>query len=147
VVDVAVEAADGVPAEALGLPGQSTQRGVRGAVREKRLCVFHCRLAPKLSVGGWRGHGDVQGRGRTGMRGSGICLSTTRRARAKPLLFTVFFLDLIAWAVPICAAQAFRPGPSGHLFIYPPEISESIRYFSRYGAVIVTQHVISATLL
>jgi hypothetical protein len=58
-----------------------------------------------------------------------------------------FFLDLIAWAVPICAAQAFRPGPSGHLFIYPPEISESIRYFSRYGAVIVTQHVISATLL
>ena len=60
-VDVAVEAADGVPAEALGLPGQSAQRGVHGAVREKRLGIFHRRLAPKLSVGWRRSHyGDVQ---------------------------------------------------------------------------------------
>lgn len=57
-VDVAVEAADGVPAEALGLAGQGAQRGVHGGVREKGLGVLHGRLAPELSVGGRRRHGD-----------------------------------------------------------------------------------------
>lgn len=81
-VDVAVEAADGVPAEALGLAGQGAQRGVHGGVREKGLGVLHGRLAPELSVGGRRRHGD--GRRWTNYRGCAryLLMHMARSSRA-----------------------------------------------------------------
>lgn len=58
VVDVAVEAADGVAAEALGLTGHDAQRGVRGGVRHEHDSLHGCRwLAPALAVELRRLHG------------------------------------------------------------------------------------------
>jgi hypothetical protein len=50
VVDVAVEAADGVPAEALGLTGHGAQRGIHSCVRHKHSLLHGRRLVPELVV-------------------------------------------------------------------------------------------------
>lgn len=50
-VDVAVEAADGVAAEALGLAGHGAQRGIHRCVRDKRR-VLHGRQVPDQLVHG-----------------------------------------------------------------------------------------------
>jgi hypothetical protein len=52
-VDFAVESADRVTPESLGLPGQGAQRGVDAVVREEGFRVFH-RL-----LGEWKRHGGL----------------------------------------------------------------------------------------
>jgi hypothetical protein len=51
VVDVSVEAADGVPAEALGLTGHGAQRGIHSCVRHKHSVLHSRQLVPELVVG------------------------------------------------------------------------------------------------
>ena len=89
VVDVAVEAADGVPAEALGLPGQGAQRGVHGGIREKGPRVLRRQLAPELSVAGRRRHSDGNGRG-TNSDARVRYLLKARRPKRLPLLFWTY---------------------------------------------------------
>ena len=50
VVDVAVEAADGVPAETLSLTGHGAQRGIHSCVRHKRSSLHGRQLVPGLLV-------------------------------------------------------------------------------------------------
>ena len=94
VVDVAVEAADGVPAEALGLPGQGAQRGVHGGIREKGPRVLHRRLAPELTVAGRRRHGELamaDGSGRGTNKDARVrYLLKARRPKRLPLLFWTY---------------------------------------------------------
>ena len=89
VVDVAVEAADGVPAEALGLPGQGAQRGVHGGIREKGPRVLRRQLAPELSVAGRRRHSDGNGRG-TNSDARVRYLLKARGPKRLPLLFWTY---------------------------------------------------------
>jgi hypothetical protein len=52
-VDFAVESADRVTPESLGLPSQGAQRGIDVVVREEGSRVFHRRL------GEWKRHGGL----------------------------------------------------------------------------------------